>query len=152
MIIHTILVILHILTASVWFGMSMRLGSQAKLVATGQPAVALDGVRTISLMGIMLMATFVFSMTLLVVGGGYPGQTQYHIASTLIVLLLVVQFVFLRPAWNRLYDSVESSRSDGESKGVDASAHVRKISIVTGVGHLLWVILLVLMFWNRLTI
>jgi len=146
---HTILVLLHILTASAWFGMSLRLASQARLASIGQTAVALDGVRTLSLMGIMLIATFIFSMALLVIGGGYPRQTQYHIASTLIVLLLIIQFAFLRPAWNQLCVSVESSQDITE---VDASAHARKISIFSGIGHLLWVVLLTLMFWNRLMV
>ncbi|MCY4232884.1 MAG: hypothetical protein OXE59_03950 [Bacteroidetes bacterium] len=149
MILHTTLIFLHILTASAWFGMSMRLGSQAKLAATGQSAVAVDGIRAISLMGMMLIATFVFSMTLLFVGDGYPGQPQYHIASTLIVLLLGVQFVFLRPAWNRLRDSVSHTE---ESNQTEALRHARSITIYTGLGHLLWVILLMLMFWNRLGI
>ena len=149
---HTLLVILHILTASAWFGLGMRLGSQAKLAATGQHVVAVDGARTLSLMGIMLVATFVFSMTLLMVGGGYPGQVQYHIASTLIIVLLIIQFVFLRPAWNKLCTAVATANDQGKPdfEGAQASAYARKISMFSGIGHLLWVILLVLMFWNSL--
>ena len=148
-----LLILLHVLTASAWFGLSIRLGSQAKLAATGQMAVAVDGLRTVSLMGVMLIATFVFSMALLMAGNGYPGQMQYHAASALIVVLLGIQFVFLRPAWKRLHAAVESgsNNSESETNGNDASMHARKISMYTGVGHLFWVVLLVLMFWNRLT-
>lgn len=148
----TLLIILHVLTASAWFGLSMRLGSQAKLAATGQLAVAVDGLRTMSLMGIMLIATFVFSMTLLMAGNGYPGQMQYHAASALIAVLLGIQFVFLRPAWRRLHTAVEagSAYTEAESNGSEASMHARKISMCAGIGHLVWLILLVLMFWNRL--
>lgn len=149
----TILTLLHVLTASAWFGLSLRLGSQAKLAATGQMAVAVDGLRTVSLMGVMLIATFVFSMALLMAGNGYPGQVQYHAASALIVVLLGIQFVFLRPAWKRLYTAVETGNKNTESEtnGNEASMHARKISMYAGFGHLFWLVLLVLMFWNRLT-
>ncbi|MXW83141.1 MAG: hypothetical protein F4246_10845 [Rhodothermaceae bacterium] len=148
----TLLILLHVLTASAWFGLSIRLGSQAKLAATGQMAVAVDGLRTLSLMGIMLIATFVFSMALLMAGNGYPGQMQYHAASALIVVLLGIQFVFLRPAWKRLCTAVEAGNINAESEttGDDASMHARKISMYAGIGHLFWLVLLVLMFWNRL--
>ena len=148
----TLLILLHVLTASAWFGLSIRLGSQAKLAATGQLAVAVDGLRTVSLMGIMLIATFVFSMALLMAGNGYPGQVQYHAASALIVVLLGIQFVFLRPAWKRLHTAVEfgNNNTESETNGDEASMHARKISMYTGVGHLFWLVLLVLMFWNRL--
>ena len=143
MIITTLLVILHILAASVWLGLSIRLGSQAKFAATGQHAVAVDGTRTLSLMSIMLIALFVFSMALLIVGGGYPGNTQYHIASTLIVFLMAIQFVFLRPAWNKLLVAVETQQIQR------SSIYARRVSMFAGMGHLLWVTLLILMFWNR---
>ena len=148
----TILIILHVITASAWFGLSLRLGNQAKLVATGQPAVAMDGSRTMALMGIMLIATFIFSMTLLAVGGGYPGRIQYHIASALIVVLLALQFLFLRPSWSQLSAAVTSDLQ-GEPILDDVSSRLpRKISMFTGVGHLIWLILLVLMFWNRFSL
>lgn len=148
----TILTLLHVLTASAWFGLSLRLGSQAKLAATGQMAVAVDGLRTVSLMGVMLIATFVFSMALLMAGNGYPGQVQYHAASALIVVLLGIQFVFLRPAWKRLHTAVETGNKNTESEtnGNEVSMHARKISMYAGFGHLFWLVLLVLMFWNRL--
>lgn len=140
----TTLLFLHILTASAWFGLSLRLGSQAKLAATGQLAVATDGTRTLFLMAVMLIATFVFAMTLLIVGGGYPGQVQYHASSALIVVLLGIQFVFLGPAWKKLRSAVEQNQVEEA-----ASVHARKVAMFSGIGHLCWVILLILMFWNR---
>ncbi|MCY4223527.1 MAG: hypothetical protein OXF06_01715 [Bacteroidetes bacterium] len=148
----TLLIILHVITASAWFGLSLRLGNQAKFAATGQPAVAMDGSRTMALMGIMLIATFIFSMTLLVVGGGYPGLIQYHIASALIVVLLALQFMGLRPSWSKLSNAVNSGPL-GDDASDDVSPRLsRKISMFAGIGHLIWLILLVLMFWNRLSI
>lgn len=146
MIIKILLLILHILTAAAWFGLSIRLGSQAKFAATGQHSVAVDGTRTLSLMSIMLISLFVFSMALLIIGGGYPDMVQYHIAATLIIFLLIIQFVFLRPAWNKLVIEVEAPQTGR------ASLYARRISIFAGTGHLLWVTLLILMFWNRFTL
>ncbi|MCY4000024.1 MAG: hypothetical protein OXF84_04330 [Bacteroidetes bacterium] len=148
----TLLIILHVITASAWFGLSLRLGNQAKFAATGQPAVAMDGSRTMALMGIMLIATFIFSMTLLVVGGGYPGLIQYHIASALIVVLLALQFMGLRPSWSKLSNAVNSGPLGDDASDDVSSRLSRKISMFAGIGHLIWLILLVLMFWNRLSI
>ncbi len=146
-----ILILLHILTASAWFGLSLRLGSQAKFAVSGYPDVAIDGTRTISLMGIMLFATFVFSTSLLTVGGGYPGQLQYHIASGLIIILLGIQYLLLRPLWNMLRKALKviSESEEAEELKRRVKFRARLISGVTGICHILWVTILVLMFWNR---
>lgn len=147
-LLKNLLLILHVLTAAAWFGLSLRLGSQAKFAVAGHPAVAVDGTRTISLMGIMIFLTFVFSMSLLMVGGGYPGQIQYHIASGLIVLLLGIQYLLLRPFWNSLRIAVEST-SDSEQPEKQVASRARSIAMTAGVCHLLWFTILILMFWNR---
>lgn len=143
--------ILHVLTASAWFGLSLRLGSQAKFAVEGHPSVAIDGTRTISLMGIMLFSTFVFSTSLLLIGGGYTGFIQYHIASGLILILLGIQYLLLRPIWNMLRKAViaasESEVTKREKKQV--AFRSRLIAMITGFCHLLWFTILVLMFWNR---
>lgn len=149
-LLKNLLIILHVLTASAWFGLSLRLGSQAKFAVAGHPAVAIDGTRTISLMGLMLFATFVFSMSLLMIGGGYTDQIQYHIASGLIIFLLGIH-ILLRLLWNLLRKAVilisESEVSDQSKKQVAFRA--RLIAMITGFCHLLWFTILILMFWNR---
>ncbi|MCY3629970.1 MAG: hypothetical protein OXI05_02530 [Bacteroidota bacterium] len=150
-LLKNLLLILHVLTAAAWFGLSLRLGSQAKFAVAGHPAVAVDGSRTISLMGIMIFLTFVFSMSLLMVGGGYPGQIQYHIASGLIVLLLGIQYLLLRPFWNSLRTAVESASDSevSEQSEKQVASRARSIAMTAGVCHLLWFTILILMFWNR---
>ncbi|MXX96698.1 MAG: hypothetical protein F4065_02060 [Rhodothermaceae bacterium] len=150
-LLKNLLLILHVLTAAAWFGLSLRLGSQAKFAVAGHPAVAVDGSRTISLMGIMIFLTFVFSMSLLMVGGGYPGQIQYHIASGLIVLLLGIQYLLLRPLWNSLRTAVESDSDSevSEQSKKQVASRARSIAMTAGVCHLLWFTILILMFWNR---
>ena len=136
---------LHVLTAAAWFGLGLRLGGQARtaLDAPGEAALALsrDVGRTVNLMSTLILLTFLFSMMVLGLGGGYAGQLQYHIASTLIVLLTVVQLWLIRPAWKGLHRALES--------GGDGARHARRLAMATGIGHLLWLVILVLMFWNR---
>lgn len=150
-LLKNLLLILHVLTASAWFGLSLRLGGQAKFAVAGHPAVAVDGTRTVSLMGIMIFLTFVFSMSLLMVGGGYPGLIQYHIASGLIVLLVGIQYLLLRPSWNSLRKAVElTNKSEvSEQPEKQVASRARFIAMITGGCHLLWFTILILMFWNR---
>ncbi len=134
-----LLIFLHVVTAAAWFGLSLRLGSQARLAAAGESAILEEGAHAVRLMNLMVLLTFVFSMGALLLGGGYPSQMQYHVASLLIVLLAVVQFALIRPAWARLGTEVK--------EGKEASA--RRVAMFAGIGHLMWLVMLVLMFWNR---
>lgn len=138
-------IFLHVLTAAAWFGLGLRLAGQARTALDAEGAVGLalarDIGRTVNLMGTFILLTFLFSMMVLGLGGGYAGQLQYHVASLLIVLLTVVQLWLIRPAWKGLHQAVED--------GGNGARHARRMAMATGVGHLLWLLILVLMFWNR---
>lgn len=138
-------IFLHVLTAAAWFGLGLRLAGQARtaLDAPGEAGLALsrDIGRTVNLMGTFILLTFLFSMLVLGLGGGYGGQLQYHVASMLIVLLTVVQLWLIRPASKGLHQAVE-----GEG---DGARFAKRLAMATGIGHLLWLVILVLMFWNR---
>lgn len=140
-------VLLHVLTAAAWFGLGLRLAGQARtaLDASGEVGLALarDMGRTVNLMGTFVLLTFLFSMMVLGLGGGYGGQLQYHVASLLIVLLTVLQLWLIRPAWKGLHDALEGSGN--------GARYARRLAMFTGIGHLLWLVILVLMFWNRFT-
>ena len=140
-LLHQLLVLLHVVTAAAWFGLSLRLGRQARLAAAQGPAVVEDGSHSVRLMNLFMLLTFVFSMGALFLGGGYAGQMQYHIASALIVVLLAFQYLLIRPAWGKLARLVEAGEATGPL--------VRRLGMYAGIGHLMWLILLVLMFWNR---
>ncbi len=150
-LLKNLLLILHILTASAWFGLSLRLGSQAKFAISGYPAIAVDGTRTISLMGVLLFSTFVFSASLLMIGGGYPGQIQYHIASGLMMLLLGIHYMLLRPLWSLLRKAVilTTQTETSVQKEKQLTFRARAIGVVAGTCHLMWFVILILMFWNR---
>jgi len=142
---HALLVMLHVITAAAWFGLALRLGAQGRQVAgygddnkEARRALAAEGGNAVRLMGIFLLLTFVFSMGVLALGGGYPGQIQYHIASALIVVLVAVHYFLIRPAWMRLSNDPASAKGSA-----------KRLVIGVGMGHLLWLSLVVLMFWNR---
>ena len=143
---HQSVVFLHVITAAAWFGMSLRLGAQARLAASGNAAIVEDGQQTVRLLNLFMLLTFVFSMAAFLLGGGYAGQVQYHIASTLILVLLAFQYLLIRPAWNKLTIAVTSG--DSTESG---SLWSRRIAVYAGVSHMIWLILLILMFWNRFT-
>jgi len=147
-IVHALLVMLHVITAAAWFGIALRLGAQGRKVASygddnheTRLALAAEGSHSVRLMGIFLLLTFVFSMGILALGGGYPDQTQYHIASALIVVLIATHYFLIRPAWMRL-----SSDSDS------AKGAAKRLVMGVGMGHLIWLTLIVLMFWNRFSL
>ena len=145
-LLHAVIVFLHVVTAAAWFGLSLGLAAQSRQIAgymednneVASRALLLDGAHGVKLMGWSLLSTFVLSMLLLFLGGGYVGQPEYHAASALILVLLGVQYLIIGPTWKRLSDT--SSATRGLAK---------RLSMGIGLGHLLWLILLGLMFWNR---
>ena len=140
-----VLVFLHVLTAAGWFGMALRLSTQARKASSldGAAAAALadEAVESVRLVGIFLLATFAFAMGILVLGGGYAGEIQYHVASMLIFVLVIVHYAVVRPAAQSLRTAVET--------GSERASPRRRVVIAGGIGHLLWVVILGLMFWNR---
>jgi hypothetical protein len=139
--------ILHIITAAAWFGMGLRLATQARTALLLDKTAALglidDTQRTIRFMGIFIMLTAVFAFTTLGIGISMVRYgAQYHIASLLIVILVALQFGMIRPAWNRLRDAVAG--------GGDGEAQRKRVAMSMGIGHLTWFVLLVLMFWDKL--
>lgn len=135
-----VFVLLHVLTAAAYFGLSLGLPNWARALATGARAdVAVQGGRTVRSMTGALIATFVFALVAFVLGGAFRvyGPT-FHASLGLFVVLLGVHFALLVPAWNRL------AAGDDAARG--------RLGMATGLAHTLWLVLLVLMFWPRLTV
>lgn len=139
LILKWILVILHIITAAAWFGLGLRLAGQARTVAEGNaPALAEDAGRSVQLMNVFILLTLLFSVGAFLVGGGFAGYgPQYHTSLLLILVLTGLQLFLIRPAWNAL------AGGDG-----DLERARKRVAIGTGIGHLTWLVILVLMFWK----
>jgi hypothetical protein len=147
-----ILVILHIITAAAWFGLGLRLAGQARTVlnleGNARVTLAEEGHQSVWLMNIFIVLTLLFSLGAFVAGGHFDTYgPAYHSAITLIVLLTLAQLFVIRPAWGTLKAFAE----DPESTNLeDAQSAKTRVAMGTGIGHLLWIILLGLMFANRL--
>lgn len=136
---HWILVVLHIITAAAWFGLGLRLGVQARVVAGGgAAALAKDAGRSVRFMNIFIVLTLVFALgALLTASGTVLRQWQYHVSLLLILVLNGIQFLAIRPGWKNL-------TGDG-----DPESARKRVAIGTGIGHFTWLVILVLMFWTE---
>ena len=134
-------------------GLGLRLAGRARTVLDqgGEAGIALakDGAGTVRQMNIFVVLTLLFSLGAFAAGGHFAAYGPlYHTSVTLIVLLAADQLFVIRPGWNTLQAFVTGE--GGASLGADAAESARKkVAIGTGVGHLLWVVMLVLMLWNR---
>lgn len=144
-------VILHIITAAAWFGLGLRLSGRARVVLnmedTAARALINDTQRSVYLMNIFIILTLLFSLGAFFLGGGFAAYgPAYHTSLLLILVLVLIQFLIIRPGWNGL----QAARTHPESTH-DAEGFRKRIAMGTGIGHLTWLVLLVLMFWDELS-
>ncbi len=141
---HTTLVLLHILTAAAWFGLGLRVAAPLRLLAPGlqgapADAIIAGGAGTARLMTIFAALTAIFAAGAFFTGGGFARYgPAYHASILLILVLLGVQILLIQKPWSALAAGV-----------TDAASARKRIAAGTGVGHLLWVVLLFLMFWDN---
>ncbi len=147
---HVVLVLLHIVLVTVWFGLGLRLQFQAR--ALGEAAPGAGGVgasgptgfaemlrsagsRTVQGMTVTIIVFYAVAVANFFVGGGFAAYPPpYHIALTLGLVLVLVQVLLIQPAWARF-------------AGGDADAR-KRVAMGVGIGHALWLVLLVLMFFG----
>lgn len=140
-------VILHVITASAWFGLGLLLPRQARaVVESGRSSDALATVtgRSVFLMTLFAVLTFVLGLLALFTGGGFGVYGwPYHTSITLILLLVLAQFFLIRRSWS----TIESAVDTDPDAARDA---VTRLTMGTGIGHLLWLATLLLMFVRRM--
>lgn len=139
-----VFVILHITTAAAWFGLALRLTGQARNVAAMEPtaasALGADGAHTIRLLGIFSVLTFAFAFVAFSLGisSGMDYGWPYHTALLLILVLIGATYGIIRPGWAAL------------QRG-EAGAQ-KRVAMGTGIGHLVWLTILILMYWTTLSV
>ena len=143
-------VILHIITAAAWFGLGLRLSGRARVVLNMKEAAARalldDTQRSVYLMNVFIILTLLFSLGAFLLGGGFAAYgPAYHTSLLLIVIMVLVQFLLIRRGWNGLQAALA-----GPDAPEAAESFRKRVAMGTGIGHLLWLIILVLMFWNQL--
>ena len=137
---HVLLVILHIVLVTVWFGLTIRLQFLAKALAGGPLAasepIRQAGDRTVQVATIAIILFYAAAIANFFVGGGFSvySSPAYHTSLLLGLALVLVQVLLVQPAWGRL--------SGGQP------AQAKRVAMGIGIGHGLWVVLLVLMFFG----
>ena len=140
MLLKNILVLLHVIAAAGWFGLALILGAVSRKAEDGDGAGLRDvGSKVERLMTIFIVLTFIFGFGALFAGGGFAVYGPlYHTSLLLIFILVLVQFFVIRRGWASI-----ASASGG------SGSHRTKVSMGIGVGHLIWLVVLVMMFWNH---
>jgi len=138
---YDLLKLLHVLSMATWLAAALWMpgdvkrtvasgGDSAALRARARPALVLDLVAGI--------ATLVTGVVLLVLHGT-PLRTGLEAGAALGLLLLALVAAGIWPAWKR----IESALVAGDRAAAAAAA--RRLSALSGVGHLLWLATLSLM-------
>lgn len=135
-----VLVLLHVITAVSWFGLALVLGAVARKALESPDSALRDvGSKVEGMMGMFTVLTFVLGLGALFAGGGFGAYGPiYHTSILLLLILILVQYFVIRPAWKSI-----------AGQASEATASRKKLAMGTGIGHLLWLTLLVLMFWNH---
>jgi hypothetical protein len=145
-----IFVILHIITAASWFGLALGLTSRSRLIValegSAARAAADDAARSVRMMTVLAALTFIFALGAFFTGGGFSTYGMpFHTSMLLILILLAIQiFLIQRPM-----SALHTAAGTGSPDAVLASR--KRLGMGLGIGQLIWLLLLVMMFWDRLT-
>jgi uncharacterized protein YjeT (DUF2065 family) len=142
-----IALILHILSAALWFGAGIRQTGQirAAVDAGGEAGSVLAG-EIESIRRIVLYAmggTLVFSVVTLVARGGFGAYgPRFHISLGLVLVMALVEAFLIQPVWKRV-------RASLVGEGEEELSSSGRIAMYVGINHFLWLVVLVLMVWGR---
>lgn len=140
--------ILHIAVASVWLSANATFtGDVKKTLNEGDPhtKLLLKRAKMFEILGLpMGIATFATGFLLLMQMGGFGAVHKgIHISLLLVLLAVIVEGVMILPTWRKIADIIQSSGDIEEAKKLS-----KKLTMFTGIEHLLRTIVLVLMIWK----
>lgn len=149
LILKYVFVVLHVATAAAWFGMGLRVPAQARVAqrlgAGSAAALTSDARKGIKLMGIFISLTLLFGLAAFFLDGGFAGHgPEFHSAMTIVAAIVALNFLLLLPAWDKFAEAIASSSDD-------VVKYKKRVGMGVGIGHLLWFITLVLMFWHDIS-
>jgi hypothetical protein len=144
-----VFVVLHILCAAAFFGLGLTLVRQARAYIASRTEVLGDvGSRATLLMTVFGALTFVFALAAFFTGGYAAGQSpfrfygpEFHSSITLLLILIGVHVGVVQLGWGALRRALAA--------GGDGAGPRKRIAAGVGVTHLLWLVILVLMFWGN---
>ncbi|MEX0820542.1 MAG: hypothetical protein WD021_00225 [Rhodothermales bacterium] len=133
--IKNIFVVLHVITAAGWFGVALMLTSISRSAAeTSDRSIRDVGTKAVGMMNVFVVATFLFGLIAFLAGGGFAVYGPvYHTSLLLVLILILVQFFMIRSGWISLVKE-------------GGAAARKKVAMGVGIGHLLWLVVLILMF------
>ena len=138
--VHTVVLALHVLFAAAWFGLGLALPALSRAALSGG---APGGEKVVHAMTGSVLLFYAFAVLNWVLGMQLGFELQYnawpyHTALTLGLVLVAVQLLLIRPGWAKLTAGAET-----------AEAGRKRIAMGTGIGHLTWLVLFLLMYVGR---
>jgi uncharacterized membrane protein len=146
-VLRILILVIHISAAAVLFGAGLGLPRLLrKSFELGAPMFKLateEVKKRAGWTGIASLATLWTGIALIFILGGFKAAPiNYHISLTLMFGAILVNLLVARPAVKRLV--FEGAKPEPSRDVVQAS--VKRLSMGQGIMHLIWVIILVLMF------
>lgn len=143
------LLLVHVSFAAVLFGAPMGLvGNVRRALGAGDESLriaAIDAARRAKMAGMSSILTLLTGIGLIFVAGGFAAVSKnFHAALGLMLVAVGLSVAIMRPNTAKLVAAAQAQPSD---RGA-AEAALKKLAMGSGVLHLLWVILLALMFYR----
>ncbi len=145
-LVYKILLILHIACAALLFGGGIGMVRNLKRCLQAGKAAFLpateDAAKRGKIMGLASFATLLTGLALIFTVGGFKAiPVTIHIALTLMLVAIGVSSALIRPHTMKLVKYVAAENLD--SAAIEKS--IKKIAMGTGILHLIWITILVLM-------
>lgn len=144
-----VLLVVHVLCAMLWFGGAAFVPRRLREVLAGEPAQARRSMSTLLRQSQALDIACVLSvLTGISMALAYPGgfaalSPRFHVALLLSLIWLGLALLVARPAMQRISDSMQ-----GNSTLEPGRRFAKRVGMATGLEHLLFVTVLVLMLWR----
>ena len=143
-----ILLIVHVMSAMVWFGGTMSVPRRTRSALACEVATARTQLEGLASEGRMMagaaLLVFLSGVSLVMVRGGRAGLPgRYHIAVTPSLIWIVIGFTAGRAAQGELVAAVQ-----GEAIAPEAEQLRKRLAMFGGIQHLLFTVVTVLMLWR----
>lgn len=144
-----VLLVVHVLCCMLWFGGAAFVPKRLRDVLGGEQSQARRSMPTLlrqnqalDVAGVLAVLTGI-TMALIYPGGFGALSPRFHVSLLLSLIWLALALLVVRPAMQRIADSVQ-----GNGTLEPTRKFAKRVGMATGVEHLLFVTVLVLMLWR----